>query len=276
MKLVLLGKGLRGYTCLDAILQNGYTVPLSVTTDDHSGMIGLGALSIPHSDLLPYVQQSNPDIIVTAGYPFILSPPFFAISPIINLHAGPLPRYRGPHPLNWMLIRGETTGGISIIRMNQGIDTGPILAQQSFAIGPNTTYMDLSQLTSRLFPPLLLDVLSRLSLGERWGISQDLTKGFWCCRRFPSDGRINWSAMTDVEVHNLTRALSYPMPGARTASLTIERTRLIRRTYLGVPGRVAAHWPSGFVVICRNRGLLVTELRSSAPWPATNSTLEGP
>lgn len=274
MRLVLLGKGLRGYSCLSAILQEGYSIPLSVAADDHPGMLALGSLSIPHSELLPYVQDVQPDIIITAGYPFILSPPFF-ITTIINLHASLLPYYRGPHPLNWMLIRGETAGGVSIVMMDHGIDTGPILAQEPFTIHPNTTYMDLVHLTSELFPPLLLSVLSRLSSGERWGKRQDLTKGFWCCRRFPSDGIIDWSAMTDIEVHNLVRALSYPMPGARSAHLAIERTRLIRRTYLGIPGRVAAHWPSGFVVICRNRGLLVTELRTTNSWPDTNSTLEG-
>ena len=72
--------------------------------------------------------------------------------------------------------------------------------------------------------------------------------------------------MTADQVNNLVRALVYPMPGAFTqygnTKLFIEKTRRIQTDYRGVPGRIAARWPSGVVVICADRGLLVTSCRT--------------
>ena len=119
---------------------------------------------------------------------------------------------------------------------------------------------------------MLIKILRQIETGEVRKKLQNPKDGFWCTRRYPIDGRIVWKEMTAQQVHNLVRALVRPMPGAwtdctqfygttREPHFIIEETRLIERTYRGVPGRVAAHLRSGVVVVCKDHGILVEYCR---------------
>ena len=281
MKIVYFGNGSRGQVCLEALVDAGHNVSLVVclpkeeqpswTTPMQVVAMGLG---IPVWDgkvecVAPTIEEMNPDIIILAGYPKMVSADIYEIPKLcINLHAGPLPRYRGPHPLNWQLINGETRGGISIIKVDGGVDTGPILAKKQFKIPLHWDYTDMVKIANEHYPLMLLYVLDGFEKGTMKRIEQNPEEGFWCSRRYPRDGLINWSEMTDVQVYNMVRALVSPMPGAYTmiqsesifikeSVVTLETVKLLARTYTGVPGRVAATWPSGVVVLCKNRGILI-------------------
>lgn len=212
----------------------------------------------------------NPDVIIMAGYPKLFGGDLIENFYCINLHASWLPRYRGPAPINWVIIDGVSRTGISIIRVDHGVDTGNILGQETFLIDPEDNYLTVLMKTLEMYPPLLTEVLYKIEQHRDWrGLPQDRLDGFWCSKRYPEDGLIRWREMTDIQVHNLCRALVYPMPGARLIlnaasfppgsyrNIVVQRTRLIKQEYRGVPGRIGAIWPSGVVMLCKNRGLLI-------------------
>lgn len=280
MKIVYFGNGSRGQVCLEALIeehsvclvvclpkdeQPHWTVPMQTV----AMKLGIPIWDNGLEQVVPTIEEMKPDVIVLSGYPKMTPECVYSVPKLcINLHAGPLPRYRGPHPLNWQLINGEPIGGISIIEVDGGVDTGPILAQEFFNIPLRWNYNDVVQQANALYPELLTTVLRYFENGDLLHKEQDPTEGFWCSRRYPRDGEILWEEMTDVHVYNMVRALVSPMPGAHvtitSGSVFVEDTfailedvQLLARTYTGVPGRVAATWPSGKVVVCKNRGILV-------------------
>ena len=109
MKILLLGRGSRHEVCVKALQKAGHT----------------------------FVEEvDNAELIVMANYNKILPKEIFSKLKYgaINCHAGKLPQYRGSSPLNWQIINGEIEGGVSIIQVDEGIDTGGILAQSRFPI----------------------------------------------------------------------------------------------------------------------------------------------
>lgn len=283
MRIVYLGNTERGAVCLEALAAARRDVALVVALPDESQPAwsrnvaqvarGLGIpvfqpVDVNAPESIERLRAAAPDVMVLCGYNQLLKGPARAAAKLrcINLHAGPLPLYRGAAPLNWMLINGETRGGISILDVDDGIDTGDILAQAHFDIGPNDTYRDLVARTLELYPPMLVDTLARLESGTLRPIRQSREDGSFYTRRRPDDGKIDWRTMSAAAVHNLVRALAAPAPGAFAATIGggrigIETTIACSREYRGVPGRVAARLPEGVVVICADRGLSVVACR---------------
>ena len=277
-----MGNNERGCVCLEALLNRGHKmVGVVALPDDRQPKWSRNVAALAKGFKLATFQPSNvnaldfagtlrklePELIVLAGYNQLLHPHVFEIPTLmcINLHASPLPYYRGAAPLNWMLINGESRGGMSILEVDDGVDTGDILAQEFFEIGPNDTYSDLLQLILQRYPPLLVSTVESHENGTIKRTKQNREEGSFYTRRYPKDGCIDCKKMNSVQIHNLVRALVYPMPGSfitlNGRRIIVEGTRIIEREYRGVAGRVAAHWESGVVVVCKDRGILVTACR---------------
>jgi len=264
----MFGRGERAVRSLAALHEHGVlgVSPPGDQFEEACRRRGIECLQDSH---LAHVRQrlvaTSPCLVVLAGYPKLLGPEFTESFFCVNMHAGPLPRYRGPHPMNWVLINGENETAFTMLRADTGVDTGPILAQEWFSIGPDTTYTDLYCQSLVLYPKMLGRLVRQFSEGTMRLVPQDRNAGFWCSRRYPTDNAILWSQMTAQEVHNLVRSQTPPSPGAYTilhSNLLVNTTRMLKRQYHGVPGRIAARWASGLVVCCKDRGILVTHLRA--------------
>ena len=285
MRIIFFGNNERGVICLEKLIEAKKNIVGVVTLPDKMqpswsrnvatiaktyDLKTLQPLDVNTQDSVTQLKSLNPDLIVLAGYPRLVCEAIRSMPSLscINLHASPLPNYRGAAPLNWMLINGERRGGISIIEADQGVDTGDILAQEFFEIAENDDYKSLLDLTLNLFPKLLLRTISNLQSGNLKRIKQNTTEGTFFTKRLPEDGLIKWDLMTSIQIHNMVRALVYPMPGAFTyigeKKLIIEKTQPIKREYRGVSGRISANWPSGIIVMCKDRGLLVKNIRSQS------------
>jgi len=107
---------------------------------------------------------ASPEVAVTAAYGKILPKEILEVPPygFLNLHPSLLPKYRGAAPVQWALIRGEKTTGVSIMKTEEGLDTGPIYLAYETPIGPEETALELSQRLRDKGIELLLEVLSRL------------------------------------------------------------------------------------------------------------------
>jgi len=275
MKIVYFSKGLRGSQCLSRILEAGYVVKTIVAVDQEQPLDEIARKydlpiiypeNINSDNTITQLKTFNADLFILCGYNKILKQPIIEIPPLgtINLHGGKLPEYRGAAPINWQIINGETTGGCSIIYVDEGIDTGDIIAQEIYQIDAGDTHASILEKTLDIFPRLLLDVLEQIENGTVQPQKQDPSEGGYFPRRYPKDSEIIWAEMTDIEVHNLVRGMHGPYPAAYTnkagEKIEIDKTELIDETITGVPGRVAGEHKNGIIVLAKNRGLLISSI----------------
>jgi methionyl-tRNA formyltransferase len=130
----------------------------------------------------------------------------------MNLHGSLLPKYRGAAPIAWAIINGEPKTGLTTMRLDPGLDTGPILMQREIEIGSDETAPELAKRMAELGAPLVADSLIKLNRGEIVPIPQDSTQASFAPILTKEHGRIDWS-LTSGEIHNRIRGLA-PWPGA--------------------------------------------------------------
>jgi methionyl-tRNA formyltransferase len=160
------------------------------------------------------IRAMGPEVIVVAAYGQILPGDILALPKYgcINIHASLLPAYRGAAPINWAIINGETRTGITIMQMDEGMDTGAVLAQESIPIGPRDTTGTLTEKLSQIGSRLIVDTLSRIESGGLTAVPQDNSKASMAPLLKKDAGLIDWT-MSAREIHDRVRGLS-PWPGA--------------------------------------------------------------
>ncbi len=211
------------------------------------------------------MNSCEPDIIVVGEYNFLLKRDSISIAKIaaINLHGAPLPRYRGAHPINWMIINGEIEGAVTCHYISEGLDKGDIIDQYTFPILPNETASDLRPKIETTGVRLLRDVLKRFGLeGKLIGTPQDENNASYFPPRKPEDGLIDWG-MPALNVLNFVRALTKPYPGAFTFlngwRVTIWRALTSKWANLSVPfkpGTIVKREKAWFIVAAGDGGYI--------------------
>jgi methionyl-tRNA formyltransferase len=165
------------------------------------------------------LRQLAPDLIVVAAYGLILPKTVLEIPRFgcLNIHASLLPAYRGASPITAALLDGLTTTGVSIMVMDEGMDTGPVLTQVRHTIEPGDTTASLSQRLAELGATFLLTTLPHWVSGELKPIAQERLSGAvsYCRLIKKEDGRIDWS-QSATQIERMTRAYT-PWPSAYTS-----------------------------------------------------------
>ncbi len=279
MRIVFWGNSARGVACLERVLAEGFDVVAVVGQTTAPGA-AREVLDIARERNLPYyapaqagdpellaaLRDLRPDLFILAGYARILPPAVLAIPPhgSLNLHGGRLPEYRGGSPLNWQIINGEREIGISIIMLDAGIDTGPLVNERRIPLTGDMGYTEVQAATLRLFPDMLVEALRALAANTLRPRPQDESRAAYYTKRYQRDGLIRWERLTAVQVHNLVRALTAPCPGAFARrggeTIIIHCTRLLEETVHGPAGRVALRRGDAVIVCAADRGLLVEEV----------------
>ncbi len=188
--------------------------------------------------------ELNADVAVVVAYGLLL-PRAVLEAPqygCLNLHASMLPRWRGAAPINRAIMAGDSETAVQVMRMEEGLDTGPICMSETVAIGENTTAGELHDRLSGLGGDLMvraLAALSRGALGEQAQAGDGVT---YAAKLSKQETRIDWSRSA-AEVHNHIRGLS-PFPGAwceMTLGAKPERVKILRSVLAegnGSPGTV--------------------------------------
>ena len=158
----------------------------------------------------------SPDLVVTAAYGRILPPAILAVPAhgCLNIHASLLPAYRGAAPIQWSIVRGEKKTGVTIMLMDEGMDTGPILAQEAVPIPPDMNAGELSDQLSALGARMITEVIDSYLAGHITPRPQDPARAFAIPMLTREHGQIDWTRPAR-DVHNQIRGL-YPWPGAYT------------------------------------------------------------
>ncbi len=162
------------------------------------------------------LRKLNPDVIVVAAYGQILPKEVLALPKYgcINIHASLLPAYRGAAPINWAIIRGDKETGITIMQMDEGMDTGAVLMQESHPIGPGDTSGALTETLSALGARLITKSLLLVGSGILKPRVQDESKATLAPLLKKEDGLVDWT-LPAADIHNRVRGFS-PWPGAYT------------------------------------------------------------
>jgi methionyl-tRNA formyltransferase len=173
----------------------------------------------------------------------------------LNLHASLLPRWRGAAPVARAIMAGDAETGVMVMRMDEGLDTGPIAMAERVAIGPDATAGELSDRLSRLGADLMGRALAALSRGGLDARPQDIVGATYARKIDKSETRIDW-ARPAAEVHNHIRALS-PEPGAwfeADFGSGDERVKVTRSTLAEGSGSPGAILPDGALTVACGRG----------------------
>ncbi len=167
-------------------------------------------------EVIEKIKNLKPDILITCAFGQILNQEILDLSPhgVINVHASLLPKYRGAAPINWAILNGEKETGVSIMKTELGLDTGPVLLTEQCPIDENETSIDLTKKLSIIGANVLIKALDKIKNGEAKFISQDNSKATKAPMLKKELGKINWDSIT-WEIHNKIRGLQ-PWPSAYT------------------------------------------------------------
>ncbi|HZS06030.1 MAG TPA: methionyl-tRNA formyltransferase [Blastocatellia bacterium] len=209
------------------------------------------------------------DAVTVAAYGKIL-PGWMLAAPrrgCINVHSSLLPKYRGGAPINWAMAQGETETGVTIMQMDEGMDTGPMLLQRGLTIGEDETAPQLTARLAELGADLLIEALVKLERGELKAIPQNNDEATHAPMLKREDGQVNWS-LAAQEIRNRLRAFT-PFPGCYTF-LDGQRLEIITASAEAAaeghhePGTVSEIAKDSFAVACGG----ATRLRIKEVQPA--------
>lgn len=192
------------------------TPPPVKTVALNSGIRVLQPERIKDEAFVNTIKEINPDVIVVAAYGKILPAKILHLPKYgcINVHASLLPKYRGAAPINWAIINGEKETGITIMQMDEGLDTGGILLQKGIEITKEDTAGTLSNKLSKIGAGLLIEGLSAIEKGGIKAIPQDNSKSSYAPMLKKEDGQIDWTKGAE-DIYNMVRGMD-PWPGAFT------------------------------------------------------------
>jgi methionyl-tRNA formyltransferase len=186
-------------------------------------------------DFVAAIQALEPDLSVVVAYGHVLAQRVLDVPRMgsINVHASLLPELRGAAPINWAIVRGYERTGVTIMRMVQGMDAGPVLHQVVEPIFADVTASELSVRLSEVGAAALVEALALLSTGSLEEVEQDHAKATYAPKIDRETARIDWTLPTR-EVANLIRGMD-DVPGAWT-TLDGDPVKMFRPAVVDIAG----------------------------------------
>jgi len=263
----------RGYPVIGVVTQpdrpqgRGRAVassPIKRLADD-LGLTVFQPEKVRHPSFLATVRDLAPDLVAVAAFGQIL-PKEILFGPklgCINIHPSLLPKYRGAAPINWALIRGEEKTGVTIMQLDEGMDSGAILLQEETPIGPSETFGMLHDRLAKMGAELLLIALAMLQSGVLQPRPQDDRLATLAPRLAREDGLIHWEKDCRSLV-SLIRGLS-PTPCAYThlggKQMKVFMAEAEPGSVTEAPGTVVGETGAGLRVAAGNGTVLLQELQ---------------
>jgi len=231
------GRGLRLESSVVASLAATYNIPV------------LKSAKIRTAEFLAELNSFAPDLLVIAGYGRILPNDVLAVAHImpINVHTSLLPKFRGASPVEGVILSGETESGVTIMRVTEHMDAGPILLQRKVRLAPDETQGSLKAKLAELGGAALLETLSLLGHGQLASTEQDDNLATYTSPITKEHAVIDWQVNGEL-IERMVRAYD-PWPVARTKlgqdELLVWRVRLVSDRELSIESATA---PAGTFV----------------------------
>ncbi|MCL2644234.1 MAG: methionyl-tRNA formyltransferase [Betaproteobacteria bacterium] len=269
---------------LGAILAAGYTVPVVLTQPDRPAGRGMKLtasavkqLALAHGLAIDQperlrtdeqrtrLKESFSDVLVVAAYGLILPPEALALPRLgcLNIHASLLPRWRGAAPIHRAIEAGDAGTGITIMQMDAGLDTGPMLLHRKIRIAPEDTAASLHDKLALLGAESIVEALARLEVGTLPAEAQPTT-GVTLARKISrAEAGVDWRRPA-IELSRQVRAFNpFPVAFGQVRETAVKFWAAHTVPGRGEPGCILRADASGVVVACGEDALCVTELQRS-------------
>jgi methionyl-tRNA formyltransferase len=278
MRLIFAGTPAFAAVALQALVAAGHDIVLVLTQPDRPAGRGLKLvpsevkktaqqhglrleqpLTLKSPEAQALVADASADAMIVAAYGLILPKAVLAMPRLgcINIHASLLPRWRGAAPIQRAILAGDAETGITVMQMDEGLDTGDMLAKRAIAIGADETAGELHDRLAALGARLMVEALQDLPAP----VKQDAALATYAAKITKEEAAIDWTADA-ARIARAVRAYN-PFPGA-TTMLNGERTKIWRARAapgVGEPGAVCASAPGTLFVACGKDALHVLELQ---------------
>ncbi|MDE6972445.1 MAG: methionyl-tRNA formyltransferase [Lachnospiraceae bacterium] len=284
MKIVYMGTPDFAVAPLEAIIKAGHQVMAVVTQPDKQkgrgkevqmtpvktcavqhGIPVFQPVKIREPEAVNKLKEYEADIFVIAAFGQILSEEILTMPPLgcVNIHASLLPAYRGAAPIQWAVINGEKESGVTIMRMEKGIDTGAMYAKKAVPLTHKETGASLHDKLMQAGAELIVEALPKIASGELAPIEQDDSKATHVGRLDKSMGKIDWGKDADV-IERLIRGLN-SWPSAYTTckgkTLKIWEADVVAQQGSSVPGTIETVGKDSVDVACGSGILRVYSLQ---------------
>jgi methionyl-tRNA formyltransferase len=213
------------------------------------------------------LRQLKPDLMVVVAYGQILPQALLDVPPhgCLNVHTSLLPKYRGAAPIQWAIAEGEAETGVTIMKMDAGLDTGPMLSTRRTPILPTDDSQMLHDRLAKLGAELLVETIPAYVAGKIAPQPQPAEGSTYAAKIKKEDGRIDWN-LPAVKIWNRLRAFT-PWPGAfaflqteaKPLLLKIWKVEVVEKS--GSAGVVLAADKAGIVVACGHGAIRILELQ---------------
>ena len=284
MRIVFMGTPDYVVPILGKLLEAGHQIPAVYTRPDQRA--GRGKKMVPppvkafaEARAMPIYQPVSlgsrkvirelieiaPEAIVVAAYGRILPAAILRIPPlgVLNIHPSLLPRYRGPSPVIQAIVDGLATTGVTVMFLDEGMDTGPVIAQRETDVGPKETGGELRQRMFEMGADILVDLLPNLESSAVQAAQQDCSGATLTRLYKKEDGEVDWE-LPAVQIERMIRAFD-PWPGCytswgkKTLKLISADTKTAEITSL--PGSIIGLEEEGRRSVCVATGSGLLQLR---------------
>jgi methionyl-tRNA formyltransferase len=291
MKIVFAGTPEFAAVALRALLDAGFSVPLVLTQPDRPAGRGmqLQASSVKQVAVAHGIEVLQPlslrmdakdpqrasearaaherllatdyDVMVVAAYGLILPRSTLDIKPCINIHGSILPRWRGAAPIHRAIEAGDAETGVTIMEMEEGLDTGPMLLVERIAIDDTDTTGSLHDKLAALGGRMIVDALQQMAQGRLEAVPQPEEGVTYAAKIGKEEAKLDWT-LPAAELARKVRAFN-PFPGAhgQAGSTTVKIWQAQPVAGSGQPGQVLQADGQGIVVACGAGALRLTELQ---------------
>ena len=219
--------------------------------------------SLRSADSQAELAALKPDLLVVVAYGLILPQAVLDIPRLgcINSHASLLPRWRGAAPIQRAIEAGDSESGVTVMQMEAGLDTGPMLLKTVTPISPEDTGGTLHDRLAQIGPPAVIAAIEQLAKGEADPQIQDDSLATYAHKLDKNAARIDWTRPA-VELDRMIRAFNpWPLAHARWNSQPLKIWSARPEAGQGSPGRVLAADKSGLLVACGDGALRLTRLQ---------------
>ncbi|MXQ50995.1 methionyl-tRNA formyltransferase [Salinicoccus hispanicus] len=287
MKTVLIGSVESSKIVLDAMINNAYPPEMVFGLDPQyssnvSGYVDLSVIAEKHDipcmtfrnindqACVEQIKAISPDYIFVVGISQLIKEDIInaAARGVIGYHPTALPKYRGRAALPWLVILGEQESKSSLFFIDEGMDSGDIIDQETYLIGDNDYAHDVYHASNEALERMLERVLEKLKNDAVEATPQNEDEATYLLKRTPEDGRIDWSAASD-DIYRLVRATSRPYPGAfffyKDHKVIVWEASVHPNTkYIGIPGQIIRSDSGTIDVLCMDGILRIEDYETVA------------
>ena len=209
--------------------------------------------------------QHDADLMVVVAYGLLLPQAVLDIPRLgcVNVHASLLPKWRGAAPIQRAIEAGDSETGVSIMQMEAGLDTGPVISNTHCDIAPEDTSVSLFEKLAELGGPALLSALSKIESGTAVASAQDAQQSTYAHKIDKSEAQVNWSDEATVIAQKIRAFNPFPVAYTQLGDTRIKlwTAQVLESSAMGEPGSILQSGPEGLLIQCGSGHLLISEIQ---------------